>query len=237
MLSDAPAPSGRVCSWCPAPIPPTLRADAKFCGVICRKRSWRFTSAVLAHGYAPEASSKLTFGYADPPYPGKADYYTGQPTYAGEVDHRELIDRLTAEYPDGWALSTSAEALRDVLPMCPAGIRVASWHRRVRYVRAVRPLSAWEPLIVYRGRPYGTQKTQDVLDRLTYEGRYDSYPGALIGMKPPEFAVWLFRQLNACQGDAIEDLFPGSGAIGRAWAIYSGALETTVHSVRTPASL
>ena len=108
----------------------------------------------------------------------------------------------------------------------------------VRRVRAVKPLASWEPLIVYRGRPYSTARAQTVLDRLTYEGRYQSYPGALVGMKPPEFAVWLFRQLNACRLDRVDDLFPGSGAIGRAWAIYSGRELTTVpRSVRQPDSV
>lgn len=227
----APAlPGGRVCLWCPRPIPVDARADSKFCDVICRKRSWRFTSACLAAGHAPATrDASRRFAYADPPYPGKADYYYDQVlTFDGEVDHRELVDRLMSDYPDGWALSTSSEALQGVLRLCPPGVRIGSWHRRIRHVRAVRPLASWEPLIVYGGRPYSTSSTQHVLDRLVYEGRYASYPGALIGMKPPEFAVWLFRQLNACVGDQVDDLFPGSGAILRAWKIYCGAELTTV---------
>lgn len=222
---------GRVCLWCPQPIPAGARADSKFCGVICRKRSHRFTNAVLAHGHAPAPrDGKRRFAYADPPYPGKVDYYYDQiETYDGaEVDHRELVDRLVADYPDGWALSTSSEALQRVLRLCPPGMRVASWHRRVRHVRAIRPCSSWEPLLIYGGRPYPTTSVQTVLDRLTYEGRYASFPGALIGMKPPEFSVWLFRQLNACEGDDVVDLFPGSGAVTRAWAIYGRRELTTV---------
>lgn len=205
--------------------------------MICRKRSWRFTRAVLAQGFAPESDGNpRRFAYADPPYPGKADYYSDQPTFAGEVDHRELLERLVDEYPDGWALSTSAEALQDVLRMCPRRVRVASWHRRVRRVRALRPLASWEPLVVCGGRPYSTARSQTVLDRLTYEGRYQSYPGALIGMKPPEFTVWMLQQLNACRGDRVDDLFPGSGAIGRAWAIYSRAEEFTRHDASPAAA-
>jgi hypothetical protein len=55
---------------------------------------------------------------------------------------------------------------------------------------------------------------------LDYRGRYDSYPGALTGMKPPEFAAWLFAQLGARPGDELVDLYPGSGAISRAWRLY-----------------
>ena len=137
------------------------------------------------------------------------------------MDHLELIRRLEADYPDGWALSTSAAALRDVLPMCPASTRVCVWRRRTRPTRSRRALSAWEALLVAGGRELQTERPQEVLDVLDYRGRYDAFPGALVGMKPPEFAVWMFAQLGAQAGDELADLFPGSGAIGRAWALYT----------------
>ncbi|MGO9961708.1 MAG: hypothetical protein ACLP50_38005 [Solirubrobacteraceae bacterium] len=48
-----------------------------------------------------------------------------------------------------------------------------------------------------------------------------SYPGALIGMKPPQFAIWLFAQLGARAGDELVDLYPGSGAVTEAWRRYT----------------
>jgi hypothetical protein len=105
--------------------------------------------------------------------------------------------------------------------MCPVGIRVCAWRRRVRPTRSRRPLSAWEPLLVYGGRHLEAGWPQEVLDHLDYRGRYDAMPGALVGMKPPEFAVWMFAQLGAQPGDELADLFPGSGAIGRAWELYT----------------
>ena len=39
-----------------------------------------------------------------------------------------------------------------------------------------------------------------------YRGRYDSFSGALVGMKPSEFAVWMFAQLGARAGDTLDDL-------------------------------
>lgn len=81
------------------------------------------------------ARTPKRFGYADPPYPGKAArYYKDHPDYAGEVDHRLLIESLVNEFPDGWALSTSAESLRDVLLLCPPDVRVAAWVRGERRV-------------------------------------------------------------------------------------------------------
>jgi hypothetical protein len=66
----------------------------------------------------------LRLAYADPPYPGKAWLYRDHPDYSGEVDHVKLIGRLAAY--DGWALSTSVEALPAVLALCPPGVRVAA---------------------------------------------------------------------------------------------------------------
>lgn len=161
----------------------------------------------------------MRFAYADPPYPGKAGYYPEQE----EVDHRALIRRLCRSYPDGWALSTSSEALRDVLRLCPPEVRVCSWVRAVRPGRSRRPLSAWEPLIVCGGRPLDTSVVQDLRDALVYQGRYRAFPGALVGMKPPQFAEWMFGQLGARRGDELDDLFPGSGAVTEAWRRYTGA--------------
>jgi hypothetical protein len=90
----------------------------------------------------------MRFCYAEPPYSGKAGCYPE----AEEVDHRALVQRLAIEGPDGWALSTSATALAQVLALCPLGVRVCSWHRAVRPTRSERPISAWEPLIVCGGR-------------------------------------------------------------------------------------
>jgi hypothetical protein len=105
--------------------------------------------------------------------------------------------------------------------MCPVEIYVAVWRRQHRPTRSRRALSAWEPLLVYGGRDLQTEQPQDVLDHLDYRGRYASFPGALVGMKPPQFAVWMFSLLGAQVGDELTDLFPGSGAIGRAWALYT----------------
>ena len=62
----------------------------------------------------------MRFAYADPPYPGQARrHYKHHPDFDGEVDHGALIERLMDEFPDGWALSTSESALKDVLELVP----------------------------------------------------------------------------------------------------------------------
>jgi hypothetical protein len=46
-------------------------------------------------------------------------------------------------------------------------------------------------------------------------------PGRVIGAKPAAFCRWLFHDLLGAQhGDTLDDLFPGSGGIQRAWETY-----------------
>lgn len=141
--------TGRECAWCRGPIPTTLRRDAVCCSVRCRQARHRFTSGV---GVSPDVGDDvLRLAYADPPYPGLSRrYYGGHADFAGEVDHRRLVEQLDAF--DGWALSTSARALQDVLAICPSGSRVAVWVRGERPTRSAGPLNAWEPVIYWGGR-------------------------------------------------------------------------------------
>lgn len=160
----------------------------------------------------------MSFAYADPPYPNKSSYYPER----RECDHWSLVKQLSANYPDGWALSTSAEALRDVLQLCPAGVRVCAWLKGPRPTRSTRALVSWEPVIVAGGRPLPMRFPCEVSDSLIYRGRYRAFPNAMIGMKPPQFSEWLFKLLGATYGDTLADLFPGSGAVTRAWQRYIG---------------
>ena len=44
----------------------------------------------------------------------------------------------------------------------------------------------------------------------------------LTGAKPRGFCRWVFGLLGARPGDTLDDLFPGSGAVGAAWAEWAG---------------
>lgn len=200
----------RLCTWCRSPIEVTARRDQAFCSQRCRQWAHR-----LRRRRATDAENEqpMRFCYADPPYPGCARKYYGQEaTYAGEVDHAALIAQLEAGGYDGWALSTSAKALRDVLPMCPEGARVCPWTKPVGVPPATRGAhNTWEPLIVVRGRelPGGFR------DWLCAQPARSG--GTLPGRKPIAFCAFLFQQLGMLPGDELTDLFPGTGMIGRAW--------------------
>lgn len=205
----------RLCGWCSAPL---FDVRARYCSKLCRQTAWR---AKCRAELLATADRPIRVAYADPPYPGRAaKYYLHEPTFGGEVDHRELIARLVAEYPDGWALSTAADALREVLPLCPESTRVCSWSKPHGVPPTTRGLhNTWEPLLVCGGRqlPPGVR---DSLSALPARGG-----GDLPGRKPLAFVGWLFRCLGLRAGDTLDDLFPGTGVVGRAWAAASaGAL-------------
>lgn len=213
----------RSCAWCRAPIPAEVRRDAVHCGQRCRQAAWRFGRGRLA---VEQAVQPRRWAYADPPYPGLARrYYRDHPDYAGEVDHRALLTRL-AGY-DGWALSTSAAALPEVLGLAAdlgLEVRVAAWVRGARAGRASGPRSAWEP-VVYRGERRVPCSSHDAspagrADALVLTPRARTTdPQHVVGAKPAGFAWWLFELLGAQVGDELDDLFPGSGGIARAWSL------------------
>lgn len=208
----------RLCAWCQGEIPRRARRDAVCCSVRCRQARHRFVRDV-GRARAVTNGQPLRLAYADPPYPGMAYLYRHHPDYAGEVDHAALIRRLADEY-DGWALSTSAAALPMVLAMCPPGVRVASWHRGPRLTPSRWPLHAWEPVIYHGGRPvYGPIRTDSLVCGVS---PLTTLPSRVIGAKPAEFCRWVFELLGADAGDTLDDLFPGSGVVGRAWQAYAG---------------
>ena len=152
----------------------------------------------------------MRFAYADPPYVGQAKRHYR----CAEVDHRELVDRLVAEFPDGWALSCSSPSLRLLLPLCPEDVRVGAWVKPFCVFKpGVNPAYAWEPLIFRGGRKRTRLEPTErdwVLANITLRK-------GLSGAKPQAFSEWVFRLLGACRGDELVDLFPGTGAVTTAW--------------------
>lgn len=213
------------CGWCELPFI-ARRRDALYCRKACRQAAHR---AKISRATIERAAAPLRLAYADPPYPGKSRLYRDHPDYAGEVDHPALIRRL-AESFDGWALSTSAEALPLVLGLVTATERrpvfVAPWVKpRPAPHPTARVLNRWEPLIVCPARdlprPPRTRPAVDVLERVASRRR-PTRPGAVVGMKPPAFCVWLFELLGARPGDELHDLFPGSGMVAWSWVRWAG---------------
>lgn len=165
----------------------------------------------------------MKFAYADPPYLGCGKLYKEHHPEALDWDdlhtHARLIGRLEREYRDGWAMSLSAPSLQRILPICSADVRVGAWVKPFAVFKPnVNPAYAWEPVIFMGGRPF-TREDATVRD---WVAESITLKRGLTGAKPREFCRWVFSLLNAQKGDTLDDLFPGTGAVGAAWAEWVG---------------
>jgi hypothetical protein len=156
----------------------------------------------------------VKFALADPPYLGCGALYDAHHPNARDCDnpewHRALIERLCAEYPDGWALCLSSPSLRTLLPMCPDDVRVGAWVKPFAAFKPnVNPAYAWEP-VIWRGGRKRTRKQDTTRDWLAES---ITLKRGLTGAKPRAFTLWLCDILNVEAGDTVDDLFPGSGAV------------------------
>lgn len=157
----------------------------------------------------------MRFAFADPPYLGCGKKHYGQ-HHADAADcddpewHRALIDRLSDEYPDGWALCLHSPSLRILLPMCPDDVRVAAWVKPFAAFKVnVNPAYAWEP-VIWRGGRKRTRQQDTTRDWLAES---ITLKRGLTGAKPRAFCLWVMDLLNVQPGDQVDDLFPGSGAV------------------------
>ena len=208
------------CAWCK--VRPVTDPRARFCGKACRQAAYRLRRL---RATPEQIGSPMRMAYADPPYPGKARrYYQNEASYAGEVDHVALIASLEYSY-DGWALSTSSEALRDILPRCPARAHVCPWVKPIGVSRSnYGPSNTWEPLIVVPGRELQPGKRDWLLAQPARFG------GTLPGRKPIAFVSWMFGLLGLLPGDSLVDLFPGTGIVGACWRELSQAAHDDGHT-------
>lgn len=159
----------------------------------------------------------MRFCYADPPYPGLANLYPERT----EVDHAELIARLEAEY-DGWALSTNVPGLAVVVPLLPERARVCAWVKPWSNMRpGARLQYGWEPVIIAPLRS-PRRSVHDWISCNPTKGR------GMIGAKPDGLCFWLFAAAGLRADDELIDLYPGSGAVARAWARWRGQIPLTL---------
>lgn len=165
----------------------------------------------------------MRFAYADPPYIGQAKRHYSHDPLCAEVDHKELIQRLCDEFPDGWALSASSPSLAQILPMCPTDIRIGVWAKNFcAFKKGVRPCYAWEPVIFRGGRnpvnghkaavppKNGKQVTPKdfIVEPITLKK-------GLVGAKPAKVCRWILDLLNVQPEDEVIDLYPGTGIMGQ----------------------
>jgi hypothetical protein len=126
-----------------------------------------------------------------------------------EVDHVELIARLE-EY-DGWALSTHVPGLAVVLPILPERAHVCAWVKPwVAMKPGARLQYAWEPVVIAPVRA----PRRSVHDWIAAN---PTRMRGMVGAKPEALAWWMFAAAGLLPGDELVDLYPGTGAVMRAW--------------------
>lgn len=161
----------------------------------------------------------VTLAYADPPYLGCCglyDHYHGDDGRCWDdwETHAALFVRLR-QY-DGWVLHCSSPSLQVMLDISrPDDYRVMPWVKPFAAFRANVPVAyAWEPVLVKPARK------PEVSGRMVMRD-YISEPITLergtIGAKPERVCLWAFECMGARPDDELVDLFPGSGAVTRAW--------------------
>lgn len=169
----------------------------------------------------------MKIGYADPPYIGCAHLYKDQPSYAGEVDHADLVSRLERDF-DGWVLHASAtkESMRMLAPIVAnTEVRWCAWIKGfAAFKRNVPVAYAWEPVLIKSARRPVVSKrhvSRDWIEAPAIKENIALKKG-LIGAKPEAVCHWAFELLGARPEDEMFDLFPGTGAVSSAWKSWQG---------------
>lgn len=161
----------------------------------------------------------MRIGYADPPYPGQAArHYKYHPDFAGEVDHQELLQRLERDY-DGWLLHTSSPALPAILYWAEEyGVgpyRVMAWVKPfAAFKRNVPVAYAWEPVLV---KPCRKPVVAHRIVMRDWVSESITMKKGLTGAKPENVCRWAFEMLGMEVEDELDDMYPGTGAVHKAW--------------------
>lgn len=161
----------------------------------------------------------MRIAYADPPYIGQAKLYKDHPDYAGEVDHWKLANHLSLY--DGFVLHLSSPTLYQVETyLRDAGItdyRVMQWVKTfAAFKRNVSVAYAYEPVIIKAARKPVVRKDLGVVYR-DWIAEPITLKRGLTGVKPEKVCRWAFALVGAEPGDWLDDMYPGTGAVIRAW--------------------
>jgi hypothetical protein len=127
-----------------------------------------------------------------------------------------LIEHLMRDF-DGWALSLSNKSLPSILRLCPDGVNVLAWFKPIAPPLGDHRRYNREPVIMYGGRQpfgYAAQAIIESPPQFTFRPTPDNH---VVGEKPERFCHWLFAAAGLDPSDTLVDLFPGSGAVARAW--------------------
>lgn len=152
----------------------------------------------------------MKFCYSDPPYHGMGKKLYDHPEWDSKESHIALVQRLVAEYPNGWVLSCNPRDVRWLLPAAPEEARLGTWVKTYHQIRPTTVQFAFENVIFMGGRKDNGRKPM-VRDWVSAPAtRLKGLPGA----KPPAFNDWVLQLLNFDSAqDQFDDMYPGTRGI------------------------
>jgi hypothetical protein len=174
----------------------------------------------------------MKLGYADPPYFGCGKLYAEHHPNALDWDdpseHVRLVDKLMAEF-DGWVLHLSAtpDSVALYAPLVlRTGARWCSWVKGfAAFKRNVSVAYAWEPVLIKACRKPVVSKRLVARDWIQES---ITLKRGLTGAKPEAVVHWALELMAARPDDNLIDLFPGTGAVERAWRTWQGKFNLPV---------
>lgn len=156
----------------------------------------------------------MRFCYADPPYLGNGHRYTHaeSKSWDDKNTHVELVQTLSREFPDGFAISMSVPSLIIYQAAAPT-TRICAWSKPFAIFKPNVGLAyTWEPVLVYGGRKR-TRQEPTCRDHLSEN---ITLKKGLCGAKPLRFNQWVLGLLNWQPSDELIDMFPGTGGMQEA---------------------
>jgi hypothetical protein len=151
-----------------------------------------------------------------------ADYHPEAHLWDDIQTHKKLIKQLESDY-DGFALCLAHDNLQQLLPLFSVKVKVCIWHKWTLPSRSCIS-NSYEPVIVKVPElRKGATKGLTTPDVMTYQKREGV---GFAGRKPEAFTHWVLNLLQYEQGDQVDDLFNGSGAVIDALNSYPQKLST-----------
>ena len=109
--------------------------------------------------------------------------------------------------------------------MCPDDVRVGAWVKPFASFKLnVTRAWTWEPVIFRFTRARPIRREQGTWRDFISEPI--TLKRGFVGAKPERFCYWLFEGMNLGPEDEFHDLFPGSGAVSRAWDKWVGSRDS-----------
>lgn len=124
---------------------------------------------------------------------------------------------------DGWVLHASATPTSMAVLAPLVAMTEARWMSWVKgfaaFKKNVSVAYAWEPVIIKAGRKPVVSKRLVMRDWIQES---ITLKRGLTGAKPEAVCHWAFEMVGARPDDTMTDIFPGSGAVTRAWTTWQG---------------